>query len=414
MAEEQYNKMDELFRQAAESPGPPASPEAWEKMNALLEAEDKKRRRIFFWWWIPVLIGIALGGYLALTDIKSYTKIHSDKLKTYPATTEISGIEKREINSVSVIKPEKDERPLKGTDYKQGNAIPEPAIKDGKKIEISNRTNTDNTFPQTDKRNPGEINRRAITEATSSPLEPSTVILHTPFAKKSSLEYPEKINDGAGTNISHEKADKPKQAPPKSLPFYLYGSIGPEVSGVNGKGKIRFGVGMGIGMKLSRSLFIQAGIINTNKVYSADGSHYYPKPGSYYDNENLKIQHVEADCNIIEIPLQLGMNIIQRKRNTIFVMAGITASIMQKEFYRYQYTRYGVPAESEYTYRTKSFEPVTGAGISVGYQRKINSRLVVQLNPYYNFPLNGIGEGRVEISSAGIQAGLRYNFNLFK
>ncbi|MCG7856543.1 hypothetical protein MD537_06180 [Flavihumibacter sediminis] len=413
MAEEQYNKLDELFRQAAETPGPPASPEAWEKMNTLLEAEEKKRRRIFFWWWIPILIGIAIGGYLALPDIKTYTKIHSVKLKTEPATTEISGIEKREINAVSVIKPEQDESPLQRTDYKQGNAILEPDINDENKIGISNSTNTNKTFQQTDKRNPGEINRSAITEATNSPLEPSTVILHTPFAKKSSFEYPEKINDGAGTKISPDKTDKAEQAP-KDLPFYLYGSTGPEVSGVNGKGKIRFGMGMGIGMKLSRSLFIQAGIINTNKVYSADGSHYYPKPGSYYDNENLKIQHVDADCNIIEIPLQLGMNIIQRKRNTIFVMAGITASIMQKEFYKYQYTRYGVPAESEYTYRTKSFEPVTGAGISVGYQRKINSRLVVQLNPYYNFPLNGIGEGRVEISSAGIQAGLRYNFNLFK
>ncbi|WP_156123716.1 hypothetical protein [Flavihumibacter sp. ZG627] len=406
-------------------------------MNALLEAEDKKRRRLFFWWWIPVLVGIALGGYFYRTgiptplkdstDIKSYTKIHSDKLKTDPETTEISGIEKRKMNVDSVIQPEQAESPINGTEYKQANAILEPKINDGKKFGISNRTNTDITFQQAGKRNPGEIDHRAITEATDniqlrhtqfnnefSTIISSSVTLYTPFSKKSSIEYPEKINGGPGINIFSQKTDKTKQAPQKAFPFYLFGSIAPEVSGVNGKGKLRFGMGMGIGMKLSRSMFIQAGVINTNKVYSADGSNYYPKPGSYYDNENLKIQYVEADCNIIEIPLQIGMNIIQRKRNTIFIMAGITASIMQKEFYKYQYTRYGVPAESEYTYRTKSFDPVTGAGISVGYQRKINSRLVLQLNPYYNFPLNGIGEGRVEISSAGLQAGLRYNFDLFK
>src|SRR6478752_6059092 len=50
MSKEQYNSIDDWFREAAEQPGPPVNDAAWQAMEAKLDGQ-KKRRRAIFWWW---------------------------------------------------------------------------------------------------------------------------------------------------------------------------------------------------------------------------------------------------------------------------------------------------------------------------------------------------------------------------
>src|SRR5689334_14501184 len=62
MSRKQFEHIEHQFREAAENFQPPANPEAWEKMNQLLDQEQsKKRRPLGFWIW-PLALVLIMGG----------------------------------------------------------------------------------------------------------------------------------------------------------------------------------------------------------------------------------------------------------------------------------------------------------------------------------------------------------------
>jgi len=61
MSEEQYNHMDQRFREAADKIEQPFDDAAWRRMEKLLDQEDEHRRP-FLWWWTSLGILLILGG----------------------------------------------------------------------------------------------------------------------------------------------------------------------------------------------------------------------------------------------------------------------------------------------------------------------------------------------------------------
>jgi hypothetical protein len=154
---------------------------------------------------------------------------------------------------------------------------------------------------------------------------------------------------------------------------------------------------------------VQAGWFRAAKKYAAGEGDYKPKPGSYYDNPNIQIESVDANCAVWEIPLSVRYVFRKNSRSNFFALASIQSAIMKRETYDYDYKRYGNPAYSSHTYRTNAFHLFSGFGIAAGYERVLNKRFSILAIPYFNFPLKGIGEGRINLHSYGLQAGLKYN-----
>src|SRR5690606_8683940 len=120
----------------------------------------------------------------------------------------------------------------------------------------------------------------------------------------------------------------------------------------------------------------------------------------YYDNSNIKINSVSANCVVYEIPLQIKYSMLRSRTNSLNISAGLVSTVMDKENYSYDYVRYGIPANSNYSYSSGSFKLFSNALLSVGYEHKILPVLSISASPFYNLPLKGIGEGSIKLHSA--------------
>lgn len=405
MEEELYKHMDDLFREAADTPGPPPTPAAWQKMEALLE-EDRRRRRVVAWWWLPlVLIGVAAGSFYYFEP---------------PATTRAF---QQTAGGRGLVKTK--ENPFTVSPVNSGKAAPEL-------ITHTPSTTMDQASPsaKTDTVIPVQLFK---TFREDKPMESEKDLAFGDlFTLKHSLpDFVAAINSSSGEIFPRRiklpsqmpdadssvksSADNKKIPEKKFLPVFIYAVAAPEASFVPGNpmGKLRPAYGLGLGFNLSRRFFIQAGIHSSTKTYGAKGSDYYPKDGSYYNNEHIKLTWVDADCELLEIPVMAGYNLIQKKKRSVYISAGFSSAIMKREYYDYQYTRYGQPAQSSHTYKTGSFTPVANVGLAAGYRQKIGNRFSILAAPYLFLPVKGVGEGKVELASVGLQAGLLFEpFNV--
>lgn len=193
--------------------------------------------------------------------------------------------------------------------------------------------------------------------------------------------------------------------------FYVFAGGAPEWTFVSGRGAGAGSIayGGGFGYALNSRWAVQTGLVRSGKKYSAGEGDYRPKPGSYYDNPNIKIESVDANCAVWEIPLSIRYVFSKRSRSDFFAVASLQSAIMKRETYDYDYKRYGNPAYSSHTYRTNAFNLFSGFGIAAGYERIVSKQFSMLAMPYFNFPLKGIGEGRINLHSYGLQIGLKYN-----
>lgn len=482
MAEEQFNMMDDWFREAAAQDGPPVPAEAWEKMNTLLDAEEKKRRRFFFWWWLPILLGGAgilmyqalrspgekitvsqpssthnqhpISGTQASSSIVPLTTTASAKkskaenqpptkanhppaIAEHPVTEKgnpAQGIlpsptvtahqeqaananpdrlaknnhRKREENFYQQ-RPNEDTQPKNNISPGENSTTP----KITEKITIINMVVPGKNPTALNNNNPAADNNQPTSKLSTIPKTNTTIIIQ-PDSTLPQQPEPESEPQPSKNPLSQDTTTTTNPGAPqqdnKTLRLYLYAGAAPEFSYTSGSqaGKTTLAWGGGLGFQPAKKLSIQAGFFVTKKVYSAAGNAYTPKPGSYYDNENYKIKNIDANCSILEIPLQVRYDFLSQKKQSFFIMAGLTSTIMKEEYYSYDYTRYGQQAYSSHTYSTGSFKLFSGAGISIGLERKIGRSFYLMLAPYYNFPLRGVGEGSVKLNAAGILTGLRY------
>ena len=76
---------------------------------------------------------------------------------------------------------------------------------------------------------------------------------------------------------------------------------------------------------------------------------------------------------------------------------------MNKEDYTYWYsTSSGSYYPKSFEFRNKNKHYFSVLDLSAGYTRKINDRFSISAEPYLKLPFTGIGQGQVQLNSAGI------------
>ncbi|KYP15982.1 outer membrane beta-barrel protein [Flavihumibacter sp. CACIAM 22H1] len=401
--------LDDLFRKAAASEQPAPPPQAWLKMNQLLDEDEEKRRRRFGWWWLPLLLFMA-GHRHFLPHHAEHSTIHAS-----------SAIPVNRQETTKINQRARQTQQAAAEQLAANTSAPtiSPIVAD-KPSQAPLTPGSLQVVKQSD-RVKQQANQRAVTRlsATNTTKQPAL----SSFYQEEKLlvaRLPKKIPlSGSGTVQASEprmllKIRKPASKTPdaSSFRFYLYGGGGADRGFIDAdhSSAYKLAYGGGIGVQLTRHWAIQAGIQQTRKIYEAPGDAYTPKKGSYYDNPNLQLKEVDADCSILEIPISIRYGFLQKNKQQLFGMLSIQNAVMLRESYNYYYYRFGQPAKGYYTYRTKAFELFSGIGLSIGYERKISKQLHWQIAPYFNFPLNGVGEGSVKLRSAGFFTGLRYSF----
>lgn len=221
-------------------------------------------------------------------------------------------------------------------------------------------------------------------------------------AKKEIIDKPVKKN---GT----EQETKPSPKKTKNKPGFYYGiAAGVELNKVKSQDmtKTGFNAGVILGLQINKKIAVETGLQLSQKKYYSDGKYFKPKSGSM--PANMTVTSLQSTSTIIEIPVSVKYN-FSKKKNTLYGKAGISSYIMTKESNKYNAVVSGQQQEVNSTYKANKGYLASDVRISAGYQRSVNKKLNIRIEPYIQIPLKSIGVGNLPVSTIGVQFVLTRN-----
>ena len=169
-------------------------------------------------------------------------------------------------------------------------------------------------------------------------------------------------------------------------------------------------VGLSVEYFISRRLSITTGAILTRKLYNTTDVSEYTFPSGIW-NGGLAPEEIMANCQVIDIPINLRYRVIEGKRTTLFASAGISSYLMLNERYDYNYA-YGQqttqPDSWEVSNENNHFFGVYN--VSAGISRRVWQNISIEAEPFLKSSLGGVGWGQVRLKSTGVLLHIKYNF----
>lgn len=406
---------------------------AWQKMEVLLDKhlpQEKRRRTVIFFLLLGLLLTIP--GYLLLknsspgktgiTEQKNTTgqAIHEAEkqpaatIPAAPATT--NGTDKPSQEGPVTInatggKAIAANSPVASSHVSSNNN--RLAIQTYKARTGAGKTGTpENTVVKNTK--PG-LQIPSGTDPAPAPVTPAvpgnekqptglSVTKDTTTAKVATVPTPTPVTTDLATTAEENKPEPKKQTRKKiSSKISLNVSLGPDISsvGINNPGRVKMQYGAGLGYALSDRWSIRAGFYAARKLYDADSNSYHLS--GYLSNPYYKLQRVDADCFVYEIPVTVVYNFKRSGHHNWFVSTGLSSYIMKQEDYTYTFkTTTGQIQHYDYSYKNENSHYFSVVNLSGGYQYHFTNRLSVLAEPYIKMPVSGVGFGKVRLNSAGV------------
>ncbi len=155
----------------------------------------------------------------------------------------------------------------------------------------------------------------------------------------------------------------------------------------------------------------RAGFIRIRNYYSADGSQYKPSGygGGYGGYNSFSATSAVGRCDIVEIPVNLKVNFLNKRKHHLFVSGGLSSYIMLNEYYEFEYGD-NPPQNAIGSWQSKETSShILGIfNASTGYEYEMAPRWSFQVEPFINIPITGIGWGEVDLYSIGSYFTLKY------
>jgi hypothetical protein len=114
---------------------------------------------------------------------------------------------------------------------------------------------------------------------------------------------------------------------------------------------------------------------------------------------------------MIELPVSLRYSFSEGKKKNFFAGAGLSSYLMQEENYQYTYRYLSSGYRTTYhkTYKNQSRNWFSVMQLSAGFLSPLGKIGSLRVEPYYTFPLGGIGYGELPLSSFGLRVGITTN-----
>ena len=193
--------------------------------------------------------------------------------------------------------------------------------------------------------------------------------------------------------------------------------VAPDLSSIGLKNFSRPGTNIGglLEYRLARRWSVQAGVIQSTKIYRALPEDYTVPTGTWKGGG--KPENVDGLCNMLDIPINLRYDIIVKPQagSRWFVSSGVTSYVMEKENYDYNYAAHTYPYPKTY-----GVDTTTGGygfstlNLSIGYERSFSRRLSWQVEPFIKVPLKGVGYFKTNLMSTGAFFSIRYKLTKTK
>jgi hypothetical protein len=414
-------KLDDIFRQGLEQPGPNANffEEDWEAMEALLD--QKKKRGIIY--ILPIISGIAAMlllclGLFFITGHKTQAivKRGSGVIKSLPFDT------KQNSNTISEspwAKLATNTKPTKDT-------VSGETESDAKHINaalattLASTTSTKNSAGRNTKKHTGTVTgftaQNTAAQAANTSKEINSVFLTN---NNTELDLSD-ITDDALKNQLLPSATKAqiasvanthkvtKQSGPKKIQYAITVLASPNVNGVSTFQNSMVGANVGIlfSVGLSKKFTISTGAMYAKAPYLTSFA-------DYHTNYKFKTdpQNVTADCRVLDIPINIDYQLYSSGSNKFTIGTGVSSYLMLRENYHYNYEYAGTAGPTDYNIVNKNQHFLGVLNLDATYQRKLNSKFSLGIQPYLKVPLTNIGYSQVKLQSAGLAVGVIWNLN---
>lgn len=435
-------ELDELFREGAGMQNFEYNEAAWNKMEAKLDADDQKRNRgVWFFLLLGVAIVLIAGLWYAIGD-HAYTAQNQEladqeiQNKMVNTTTEESGLiqsleVEKDIESTTTIekkitqlntslssvndKTQFTSNNKKSTDL---NVLSNPSIAfvqpintPAKNIETDNENADNSTYrvqlPNTEIFTQEEQERKKLANNVSSILQVAPIEdlnISTP------IMITDRIIEGQtsfiATAVDNEEGQE--RSVMSKLSYSIYGA--PEWSsiGVNGKRKMGYKFGTTIAYQIANHWEVSSGLSLSQKKFEGKGSQF-TEAGGWKDD--IMPMSMEAKCNIIEIPLDVVYHFAGVGNTGFVATAGLRSYMLHSEWYGFEYnpSQYKPDLMHEKNIPNQNKNWVGSLQLSLGYSKSVSNNLSVQIVPYVQIPITGIGDGKVNLYSGGVQFALRFD-----
>ena len=120
---------------------------------------------------------------------------------------------------------------------------------------------------------------------------------------------------------------------------------------------------------------------------------------------------MDAKCDVIEIPVGLAYYINGFRNSGFFTDLGISSYMLHSEWYGFDYDDALVrpPIYTDVVVEDENSHLVGVGRFAIGYQKVFSDKTSLQIAPYLQFPLTGIGAGQVNLYSSGVQVAVKFN-----
>jgi hypothetical protein len=201
---------------------------------------------------------------------------------------------------------------------------------------------------------------------------------------------------------------RPKSTP-KLFRFGIRLVVSPDINSIEyiEPSRLSGSLGVLVEYKISKKLILQTGVIYSSKNYAGDFDYYHSWAENWQKYHPSKPTEVDGGCKVLDLPINIRLNILQKPRHAWFVSSGVSSYIMLNETYTYNYA--WSPAKTV-DWSDKSNFYWSTLNFSLGYEKQITKHLTLQFEPYFKTPLKSVGRGSVNLYSSGVLFSTKYVF----
>jgi hypothetical protein len=403
MTNKNFEHIDKLFREGLNPEEEQLTfPEAdWSKLKERLDRNERKKRGVF---WLSRMSGVAALILLLFAirmllpeDQKEIIqqvevqqkdqKVNEDQNKKTASSEDKKNVIKTEKTSTTLVAQNKHlegKSPQKQIDVQ--SAIKETPKNDTAKTEIL--------------------------------IVPNLATGQTANLDKLNTTQPESVKSPVREQSSTEESlfaanEKPNEKPePENQLHKLALSVfaAPGYNGVNNLNNAVMGSDFGliITLGIAKKLSLSTGAIYGKKLYETGFNNYNPIKDiwtEYYPTS------VNADCRVLDIPLNINYTFINRKNTSFSLGSGISSYIMLREDYSFSYVEQDHDTALEYHVVNENTHWLSVLNLQATLEQRITSKVSIGLQPYMKIPLSNIGFAGVKLQSVGMAVILSWNLN---
>jgi len=431
---EKENEIDQLFKRGLSDPEIPFQEMDWEKMERKLDAQ-KKKRILPVWLYTASGVAAALLIFLSwyfLTPSANDHKPANTQLTTVHVTPKINqepSLKAKELDTLKISHPDITDQKNAEVLSKSLQISPapaktapaalamQPAKTEGPyaalKPAIPVVIPENNIQPFTPQKKgvtkdqmidiPVNSPQTALVNAKTPqniPETDSARVVRTANALAQSKDPFEKINKAEIERSVKKKMDASLQQQGHSL--VLSAMAAPDISSAKSSkpAKVSSDFGLVGSYTILHNVSVSSGALYAKK--------YYNYNSIYSDGQSWQ---VNADCNVLDVPVNVNYKIMNKKQLSISMTAGVSSYFMLKEKYDYVIGQ----GAAQQTTTSESYgqnQHIFGiANLGVSFDHQISQSVSIGIQPFAKLPLTGIGANNANLKSVG--AFFSLNIGLF-